>query len=162
MRSSKQIFWPNLEILPVGKTGRRILQSYLQKLPSSWKFCPEGKTPSFLQENVDVPVVSVSAKDITLNTLFEMVEANQFLQLPRLSSQDIFDQLCPGMIHRYLRKVYYSSYVSWEKIHMEEQVLVTGTKQSRQGSLPCWPVCFVLCLLLMQYLRSGFYCYHEL
>jgi hypothetical protein len=97
----------------------------------------QRETPSFLQENVDVPVVSVSAKDITLNTLFEMVEANQFLQLPRLSSQDIFDQLCPGMIHRYLRKVYYSSYVSWEKIHMEEQVLVTGTKQSRQGSLPC-------------------------
>ncbi len=49
------------------------------------------------QENVDVPVASVSTKDITLSTLFEMVEANQFLQLPRLSSQDIFDQLCPGL-----------------------------------------------------------------
>ena len=50
------------------------------------------------QENVDLPVASVSTKDISLSTLFEMVEANQFLQLPRLSSQDIFDQLCPGLI----------------------------------------------------------------
>ena len=55
-------------------------------------------TANYFQENVDLPVASVSTKDISLNTLFEMVEANQFLQLPRLSSQDIFDQLCPGWI----------------------------------------------------------------
>jgi DnaJ family protein C protein 16 len=59
------------------------------------------------QENVDVPIVSVSTKDITLNTLFEMIEANQFLQLPRLSSQDIFDQLCPGAIRN---QCYYDYY----------------------------------------------------
>jgi len=48
-----------------------------------------------LKENTDAPIASVSGKDITLATLLELIDANQFLQLPRLSSQDIFDQLCP-------------------------------------------------------------------
>ena len=71
--------------------------------PNTDKLIQRFKVPTsnldtllIFQENVDLPVASVSTKDITLNTLFEMVEANQFLQLPRLSSQDIFDQLCPG------------------------------------------------------------------
>ena len=34
-------------------------------------------------------------KDLPLATLLEVLESHQFLQLPRLSSQDIFDHLCP-------------------------------------------------------------------
>ena len=30
-----------------------------------------------------------------MSTLNELIEANQFLQLPRLSSQPVFDSLCP-------------------------------------------------------------------
>ena len=47
------------------------------------------------QENTRLPVVQVSMKDLPLNTLTEVLEAHQYLQLPRLSSQDIFDTLCP-------------------------------------------------------------------
>ena len=32
---------------------------------------------------------------MALEALLEVLEAHQFLQLPRLSSQEIFDQLCP-------------------------------------------------------------------
>lgn len=74
-----------------GPNTEKLIQRY--KVPTT-----TVDTLLIFQENADVPVVSVSTKDITLNTLFEMVEANQFLQLPRLSSQDIFDQLCPGSI----------------------------------------------------------------
>ena len=47
------------------------------------------------QENTRLPVVQVSMKDLPLATLLEVLESHQFLQLPRLSSQDIFDHLCP-------------------------------------------------------------------
>ena len=47
------------------------------------------------QENTRLPVVQVSMKDLPLETLLEVLESHQFLQLPRLSSQEIFDHLCP-------------------------------------------------------------------
>lgn len=86
------------------KYRNRALLGYVKlQGPNTEKMIERFKVPTtnvdtllVFQENVDLPVVSVSTKEITLNTLFEMVEANQFLQLPRLSSQDIFDQLCPG------------------------------------------------------------------
>ena len=86
------------------KYRNRALLGYVKlQGPNTDKVIQRFKVPTsnldtllIFQENVDLPVASVSTKDITLNTLFEMVEANQFLQLPRLSSQDIFDQLCPG------------------------------------------------------------------
>ena len=43
----------------------------------------------------DKPVASVTMKDLSLNTIYEVIDAHQFLQLPRLSSQEIFDTLCP-------------------------------------------------------------------
>jgi DnaJ family protein C protein 16 len=88
------------------KYRNRALIGYVKlQGPNTDKVVDRFKVPTtgvdtllIFQENVDVPVASVSTKDISLATLFEMVEANQFLQLPRLSSQDIFDQLCPGLI----------------------------------------------------------------
>ena len=47
------------------------------------------------QENTRLPVVQVSMKDLPLATLLEVLESHQFLQLPRLSSQEVFDHLCP-------------------------------------------------------------------
>jgi len=41
------------------------------------------------------PVARLTMKDIPVSTLNEMIEGNQFLQLPRLSSQPVFDALCP-------------------------------------------------------------------
>lgn len=46
-------------------------------------------------EDADVPVASASMKDMSLASLVEIIEANQFLQLPRLSNQMTFDMLCP-------------------------------------------------------------------
>lgn len=48
------------------------------------------------QEDTKTPVASLSMNDLSLSTLVEVVESHQFLQLPRLSSQGIFDQLCPS------------------------------------------------------------------
>jgi DnaJ family protein C protein 16 len=47
------------------------------------------------QENTRLPVVQVSMKDLPLATLLDVLESHQFLQLPRLSSQEVFDHLCP-------------------------------------------------------------------
>ena len=61
------------------------------------KFNPpkDANTIMIFQENTRLPVVQVSMKDLPLNTLTEVLEAHQYLQLPRLSSQEIFDTLCP-------------------------------------------------------------------
>jgi hypothetical protein len=44
------------------------------------------------------------------------------------------------------------------KNHLEEKALEAGTKQSRQDQLPCWPACFVMCLLQALALETGFLC----
>jgi DnaJ family protein C protein 16 len=55
----------------------------------------EVDTLLLFQENAHTPVVRASMQALALNTLLDILESHQFLQLPRLSSQDIFDQLCP-------------------------------------------------------------------
>ena len=55
----------------------------------------DANTIMVFQENTQLPVVQVSMKDLPIDTLAEMLEAHQYLQLPRLSSQEIFDTLCP-------------------------------------------------------------------
>ena len=52
-------------------------------------------TMLLFNEDHSSPVASISMKDIPLKTMQELVEDNQFLQLPRLSSQPVFDTLCP-------------------------------------------------------------------
>jgi DnaJ family protein C protein 16 len=47
------------------------------------------------EDPAHVPVASVSMKDLGINTMSEVIDANLFLQLPRLSSQSVFDALCP-------------------------------------------------------------------
>ena len=62
------------------------------------KYSPpkDANTIMVFQENTHLPIVQVSMKDLPINTLAEMLEAHQYLQLPRLSSQEIFDTLCPA------------------------------------------------------------------
>ena len=38
------------------------------------------------------PVATASGKDLPLNTITDMIEANKFLQLPRLSNQEVIIQ----------------------------------------------------------------------
>lgn len=57
------------------------------------------------QENPDVPVASVSMKDLSIKTIFEVIDSHQFLQLPRLSNQDVFDALCPAESSRMRKRL---------------------------------------------------------
>lgn len=46
-------------------------------------------------EDSNRPVASISMNDIPTQTLNNVVSANQYLALPRLSSQDLLDGICP-------------------------------------------------------------------
>ena len=52
-----------------------------------------------------VPVASMSMKDLGVNAMSEVIDANLFLQLPRLSSQSIFDALCPAESSRHQKRL---------------------------------------------------------
>jgi len=47
------------------------------------------------QEDTDTPVASLAMSDLPTNTIKEVMEKHQYLQLPRLSNQVVFDSLCP-------------------------------------------------------------------
>ncbi|XP_076359404.1 dnaJ homolog subfamily C member 16 l(3)80Fg isoform X2 [Tachypleus tridentatus] len=46
-------------------------------------------------ENVTSPVATLSMSELAPQTMQDVLEANKFLLLPRLSSQQLFDQICP-------------------------------------------------------------------
>ena len=46
-------------------------------------------------EDFSSPLASLSMKNIPVKTMQDLIEEHQFLQLPRLSSQAVFDTLCP-------------------------------------------------------------------
>lgn len=56
---------------------------------------PSLDTVLLFNENPDRPVASVSMSDIPSATLNNVVAANQYLALPRLSSQDLLEGICP-------------------------------------------------------------------
>jgi DnaJ family protein C protein 16 len=47
------------------------------------------------QEDSVKPIATLAMQDLPTNTILEVIEKHQFLQLPRLSSQKVFDSLCP-------------------------------------------------------------------
>ena len=72
------------------RNARKVLQQF--------RISPNNKevdTILLFNEDHSSPIASVSMKDIPLKTMQELIENNQFLQLPRLSSQSVFDILCP-------------------------------------------------------------------
>lgn len=56
---------------------------------------PNLDTVLLFNENPSRPVASVSMADIPTQTLTNVVATNQLLALPRLSSQDLLESLCP-------------------------------------------------------------------
>ncbi|XP_068204151.1 dnaJ homolog subfamily C member 16 isoform X3 [Palaemon carinicauda] len=46
-------------------------------------------------EDLHTPVASVAMTDLPYATMKDIIEGNKFLVLPRLSSQNVFDALCP-------------------------------------------------------------------
>ena len=78
-----------------------------QEVVSRFGVTKSGDVDTMLLFNEDTerPVTSLSMKDIPLSTMNEVMEANQFLQLPRLSSQAVFDTLCPAEVSKVRRRL---------------------------------------------------------
>ncbi|XP_044754562.1 dnaJ homolog subfamily C member 16 [Coccinella septempunctata] len=62
-------------------------------------------TVLLFNENTSRPMTSVSMKDIPTSTLHHIISSNQYLTLPRLSSQEVFEGLCPCEWHRPRKKL---------------------------------------------------------
>lgn len=60
-----------------------------------YKVHPSLDTLLMFNEDSNRPVASISMNDIPTQTLNNVVSANQYLALPRLSSQDLLDGICP-------------------------------------------------------------------
>lgn len=59
----------------------------------------------FNEDHHHSPVVSITMSDIPTDTLRDVISANQYLALPRLSDQQILDALCPAEWNRAKRKL---------------------------------------------------------
>lgn len=65
------------------------------KTQEMYKVHPSLDSLLMFNEDPKRPVASISMSDIPTQTLNNVVSANQFLALPRLSSQDLLDGICP-------------------------------------------------------------------
>lgn len=65
------------------------------KIQEMYKVHPSLDTLLMFNEDSNRPVASISMNDIPTQTLNNVVSANQYLALPRLSSQDLLDGICP-------------------------------------------------------------------
>lgn len=52
-------------------------------------------TVLLFNENVSRPIASITMKEIPTQTLHNVISSNQYLALPRLSSQSVLESLCP-------------------------------------------------------------------
>lgn len=66
------------------------------------KYNVQAKMESLLIFNEDSskPIATLSMTELSAQTMSDVIEANKFLLLPRLSSQSLFDQLCPAEAKR--------------------------------------------------------------
>ncbi len=71
----------------------RLTNSKAKKITKKFNVPKTSDTMLVFHEDSNHPVASVSMQDLALTTLFEVIESHQFLQLPRLSSQPIMDQV---------------------------------------------------------------------
>ena len=73
----------------------RITNILTRKTMKRFNVAKTSDTMLVFHENPEHPVAVVSMQDLTLSTLFEVIESNKFLTLPRLSNQAVMDQICP-------------------------------------------------------------------
>ncbi|CAG4906839.1 unnamed protein product [Colias eurytheme] len=66
-----------------------------QNLTARYKVQRNMDTMVLLKEDSPEPVATVSTTEIPTQTLTQLIEANQMLTLPRLSSQSMLDAVCP-------------------------------------------------------------------
>lgn len=70
-----------------------------------YKIHPSLDTLLVFNEDSSRPVASVSMADIPSQTLHNVISANQYLALPRLSSQQILEGVCPAEWNRPTKKL---------------------------------------------------------
>lgn len=73
----------------------QITAPHTDKILSRFEIDRSRDTLLLFQEDTSRPAASLSMTDLPTNTILEIIEKHQFLQLPRLSSQRVFDSLCP-------------------------------------------------------------------
>ncbi|KAJ3642615.1 hypothetical protein Zmor_025378 [Zophobas morio] len=66
-----------------------------QEIRRKYQVPQDMDTVLLFNENTSSPMASLSMKDIPTSTLHHIVSSNQYLALPRLSSQEVLDALCP-------------------------------------------------------------------
>lgn len=63
------------------------------------------KSLLMFNEDAQSPVASLSMQQISRSTIDEVIEANKFLLLPRISSQSYFEELCPAEVKAKRKKL---------------------------------------------------------
>ncbi|XP_052750652.1 dnaJ homolog subfamily C member 16 [Galleria mellonella] len=66
-----------------------------QNVTSRYKVQRQMDTMVLLKEDSEEPAATVSTTEIPTQTLHQLIEANQMLTLPRLSSQSVLEAVCP-------------------------------------------------------------------
>ncbi|KAM3961733.1 dnaJ homolog subfamily C member 16 l(3)80Fg [Aphomia sociella] len=66
-----------------------------QNVTARYKVQRQMDTMVLLKEDSEEPAATVSTTEIPTQTLHQLIEANQMLILPRLSSQSVLDAVCP-------------------------------------------------------------------
>ncbi|CAG9783439.1 unnamed protein product [Diatraea saccharalis] len=66
-----------------------------QNVTARYKIQRQTDTMVLLKEDSEEPVATVSTTEIPTQTLHQLIEANQMLTLPRLSSQSMLESVCP-------------------------------------------------------------------
>ncbi|KAL0841720.1 hypothetical protein ABMA28_013992 [Loxostege sticticalis] len=66
-----------------------------QNVTARYKVQRQTDTMVLLKEDSEEPAATVSTTEIPTQTLHQLIEANQMLTLPRLSSQSVLERVCP-------------------------------------------------------------------
>lgn len=69
--------------------------SYTEGIQRKYKVPRDIESLMLFNENINRPVASLSMSDIPIKTMQDIINSNKYLMLPRLSSQGMFDALCP-------------------------------------------------------------------
>ncbi|RLU16233.1 hypothetical protein DMN91_011993 [Ooceraea biroi] len=77
-----------------------------ENITSKYKISGELDTVLLFNENSEKPMASVSMKDISSETMHNVIGNNKFLVLPRLSNQAMLDSICPPEWLRPQKRLY--------------------------------------------------------
>ncbi|RWS27457.1 DnaJ-like protein subfamily C member 16 [Leptotrombidium deliense] len=76
-----------------------------EKFLRTYNVDPKMSSLLIFNEDISRPVAVLSAPELKVQTMKDVLESNKFLLLPRLSSQLLFDQLCPTESLRIRRRL---------------------------------------------------------